>query len=255
MESMQSRVDEALGAVATAETLEALDTLRVAAIGKSGFVTEQLKALGKLAPEERKVTGERINIAKDQLLAAIASRKQNLENAAFEARLSADRVDVTLPGRNGSRGSLHPVNIAMERICDIFARLGFERADGPEIEDDWHNFGALNFPDDHPARTMHDTFWFPDGRLLRTHTSPVQIRSMTGRTPPIRLIAPGRVYRSDSDQTHSPMFHQIEGLLVDDSTTMADLKGTLATLVRTFFERDFAMRLRPSFFPFTEPSA
>ena len=255
MESLQSRVAETLTAIAAAPTLDVLDALRVAAIGKSGFVTEQLKLMGKLDPEQRRSTGERINIAKDELLSAIAARKDALEQVAFEARLSADRVDVTLPGRNGSRGNLHPITIAMERICDIFARLGFERADGPEIEDDWHNFGALNFPEDHPARTMHDTFWFPDGRLLRTHTSPVQIRSMTGRTPPIRLIAPGRVYRSDSDQTHSPMFHQIEGLLVDETTTMADLKGTLSTLVRAFFERDFEMRLRPSFFPFTEPSA
>ncbi len=255
MESLQSRVAETLSAIAAAPTLDVLDALRVAAIGKSGFVTEQLKLMGKLDPEQRRSTGERINIAKDELLSAIAARKDALEQVAFEARLSADRVDVTLPGRNGSRGNLHPITIAMERICDIFARLGFERADGPEIEDDWHNFGALNFPEDHPARTMHDTFWFPDGRLLRTHTSPVQIRSMTGRTPPIRLIAPGRVYRSDSDQTHSPMFHQIEGLLVDETTTMADLKGTLSTLVRAFFERDFEMRLRPSFFPFTEPSA
>ena len=255
MESLQSRVAETLSAIAAAPTLDVLDALRVAAIGKSGFVTEQLNLMGKLDPEQRRSTGERINIAKDELLSAIAARKDALEQVAFEARLSADRVDVTLPGRNGSRGNLHPITIAMERICDIFARLGFERADGPEIEDDWHNFGALNFPEDHPARTMHDTFWFPDGRLLRTHTSPVQIRSMTGRTPPIRLIAPGRVYRSDSDQTHSPMFHQIEGLLVDETTTMADLKGTLSTLVRAFFERDFEMRLRPSFFPFTEPSA
>ena len=150
-------------------------------------------------------------------------------------------VDVSLPGRRAGRGNLHPVTQAMERICSIFAGLGYERVDGPEIEDDWHNFEALNFPPDHPARTMHDTFWFPDGRLLRTHTSPVQIRGMAGRTPPIRIIAPGRVYRSDSDQTHSPMFHQVEGLLVDETSSFADLKGTLATFVRTFFERDLEM--------------
>lgn len=255
MEQLQSRVEQALTAIASAATIDALEAERVAAIGKSGFVTEQLKALGRLPADERKVVGERINVIKDNVLAAIAGRRTELEEVAFAERLVADRVDVTLPGRDGRRGTLHPVNIAMERICDILGRLGFERADGPEIEDDWHNFGALNFPDDHPARTMHDTFWFPDGRLLRTHTSPVQIRTMTGREPPIRIIAPGRVYRSDSDQTHSPMFHQVEGLLVDDRTTMADLKGTLATLVRAFFERDFEMRLRPSFFPFTEPSA
>jgi phenylalanyl-tRNA synthetase alpha chain len=162
---------------------------------------------------------------------------------------------VTLPGRHAERANLHPVTRAMERICEIFARLGYDRLDGPEIEDDWHNFEALNFAPDHPARTMHDTFWFPDGRLQRTHTSPVQIRGMSGRTPPIRIIAPGKVYRSDSDQTHSPMFHQVEGLLIDETSSFADLKGTLAAFVRSFFERDFEMRLRPSFFPFTEPSA
>ena len=162
---------------------------------------------------------------------------------------------MTLPGRRTERANLHPVTRAMERICEIFARLGYDRVDGPEIEDDWHNFEALNFAPDHPARTMHDTFWFADGRLLRTHTSPVQIRSMSGRTPPIRIIAPGKVYRSDSDQTHSPMFHQVEGLLIDETSSFADLKGTLAAFIRAFFERDFEMRLRPSFFPFTEPSA
>ena len=255
MDGLESRVDQSLQAIASAATLEALDAERVAVVGKSGFVTEQLKQLGKLPGEERKAAGERINAAKDRVLAAIAARRSMLEDAAFEARLVGDRVDVTLPGRRATRGTLHPVTRAMERICDIFARLGYERVDGPEIEDDWHNFEALNFPPDHPARTMHDTFWFDDGRLLRTHTSPVQIRSMSGRTPPIRVIAPGKVYRSDSDQTHSPMFHQVEGLLVDETSSFADLKGALATFIRAFFERDFEMRLRPSFFPFTEPSA
>jgi phenylalanyl-tRNA synthetase alpha chain len=255
MDSLSSRIDAALQAIASAATLEALDAERVAVVGKSGFVTEQLKQLGRLPAEERKAAGERINVAKNTVLEAIAARRNALDEAAFEARLANDRVDVTLPGRRAERANLHPVTRAMERICEIFARLGYDRVDGPEIEDDWHNFEALNFAPDHPARTMHDTFWFPDGRLLRTHTSPVQIRSMSGRTPPIRIIAPGKVYRSDSDQTHSPMFHQVEGLLIDETSSFADLKGTLAAFIRAFFERDFEMRLRPSFFPFTEPSA
>ena len=254
-ESLNSRLEHVLSAIANAATLEALDSERVAVVGKSGFLTEQLKQLGRLPAEERKAAGEQINQAKARVLEAIAERKQTLEEFLIQTRLASERVDVSLPGRRAGRGNLHPVTQAMERICSIFAGLGYERVDGPEIEDDWHNFEALNFPPDHPARTMHDTFWFPDGRLLRTHTSPVQIRGMAGRTPPIRIIAPGRVYRSDSDQTHSPMFHQVEGLLVDQTSSFADLKGTLATFVRTFFERDFEMRLRPSFFPFTEPSA
>ena len=255
MDSLSSRIDAALQAIASAATLEALDAERVAVVGKSGFVTEQLKQLGRLPAEERKAAGERINVAKNTVLEAIAARRNALDEAAFEARLANDRVDVTLPGRRTERANLHPVTRAMERICEIFARLGYDRVDGPEIEDDWHNFEALNFAPDHPARTMHDTFWFADSRLLRTHTSPVQIRSMSGRTPPIRIIAPGKVYRSDSDQTHSPMFHQVEGLLIDETSSFADLKGTLAAFIRAFFERDFEMRLRPSFFPFTEPSA
>ena len=254
-ESLNSRLEHVLSAIANAATLEALDSERVAVVGKSGFLTEQLKQLGRLPAEERKAAGEQINQAKARVLEAIAERKQALEESLIQTRLASERVDASLPGRRAGRGNLHPVTQAMERICSIFAGLGYERVDGPEIEDDWHNFEALNFPPDHPARTMHDTFWFPDGRLLRTHTSPVQIRGMAGRTPPIRIIAPGRVYRSDSDQTHSPMFHQVEGLLVDQTSSFADLKGTLATFVRTFFERDFEMRLRPSFFPFTEPSA
>ena len=255
MDELNMRIEHALQAIAAAVSLEALDAERVAIVGKSGFVTEQLKQLGKLPADQRKAAGERINAARDGVLAAIAQRRETLEEAALEARLAADNIDITLPGRRAERANLHPVTRAMDRICDIFARLGYERADGPEIEDDWHNFESLNFPPDHPARTMHDTFWFPDGRLLRTHTSPVQIRAMSGRTPPIRVIAPGKVYRSDSDQTHSPMFHQVEGLLVDETSTFADLKGTLAVFIRAFFERDFEMRLRPSFFPFTEPSA
>jgi phenylalanyl-tRNA synthetase alpha chain len=255
MDDLTERVGQALAAIAGTTTLDALDAERVALLGKSGLVTAALKQLGRLPAGERKQAGERINAFKQQLLDAISARRQVLEEQAVVARMASEGIDVSLPGRRAERGNLHPVTRAMERICAIFSRLGYELADGPEIEDDWHNFEALNFAPDHPARTMHDTFWFPDGRLLRTHTSPVQIREMAGRQPPLRLIAPGKVYRSDSDQTHSPMFHQVEGLLIDEDVSFADLKGTLASFVRAFFERDFEMRLRPSFFPFTEPSA
>lgn len=255
MEELNRRLAEVLQAIAGAASLDALDAQRVAAVGKAGFVTEQLKQLGKLPAEERKAAGERINLAKDEVLAAIAARRGVLEQAVLEHRLASERVDVTLPGRRAGRGNLHPLTRALDRIIEIFARLGYDVADGPEIEDDWHNFGALNFPPDHPARTMHDTFWFPDGRLLRTHTSPVQIRAAGGRPPPIRVIAPGKVYRSDSDQTHSPMFHQVEGLLIDETSTMADLKGTLREFLRAFFGRDFRMMFKPTFFPFVEPGA
>jgi phenylalanyl-tRNA synthetase alpha chain len=259
-DSLDQQVEQALAQIGLADTLEALDALRVSLLGKSGLVTEQLKALGKLPADQRKAHGERVNHAKDSLAGAIAQRRAALEQAALQLRLVSEHVDVTLPGRNVARGSLHPLTRALDRIIDIFARLGYEVADGPEIEDDWHNFGALNFPPDHPARTMHDTFWIKpdksgDGRLLRTHTSPVQIRAMNGRQPPFRLIAPGKVYRSDSDQTHSPMFHQVEGLLVDETSTLADLKGTLRAFLRSFFDRDFEMMFKPTFFPFVEPGA
>ena len=255
MDDLNLLVEEALGAIADAATPEALDAVRVRLLGKSGSITAQLKSLGKLPPEERKAQGERINTVRDRLSEALAQRKDVLEQAGLAARLASERIDITLPGRSGERGAAHPVSRALARITAIFERLGYQVADGPEIEDDWHNFEALNFPPHHPARTMHDTFWFPDGRLLRTHTSPVQIRTMAGRQPPIRIIAPGKVYRSDSDQTHTPMFHQVEGLLVDETSSFADLKGTLKQFVDAFFERDFAMRFRPSYFPFTEPSA
>lgn len=255
MDDLKSLADAAQAEIEAAAALDALDAIRVRLLGKSGSVTALLKGLGKLPPDERRAQGERINALRDQLGAALAQRKTVLEQAALEARLACERIDITLPGRDGGRGAVHPVSRALARIVAIFERLGYQVADGPEIEDDWHNFEALNFPPHHPARTMHDTFWFPDGRLLRTHTSPVQIRSMQGRTPPIRIIAPGKVYRSDSDQTHTPMFHQVEGLLVDETSSFADLKGTLKQFVDAFFERDFAMRFRPSYFPFTEPSA
>ena len=255
MSDIETLTRTALAEISAADAIDALEQLRVQLLGKSGSVTGLLKQLGGMPPDQRKAAGEAVNRAKDSIAEAIVARRATLEKAALDARLSSERIDITLPGRRGTRGSLHPVTRALERITGIFARLGYAVLEGPEIEDDWHNFEALNFPPYHPARAMHDTFYFPDGRLLRTHTSPVQIRGMQGATPPIRLIAPGKVYRSDSDQTHTPMFHQIEGLLVDETSSFADLKGTLTEFVRAFFERDFAMRFRPSYFPFTEPSA
>jgi phenylalanyl-tRNA synthetase alpha chain len=251
---------QALADIAAAGTTDALEGLRVALLGKQGSITAQLKSLGALPADQRKAAGEAINRARDAIGDALSQRRHALEAAALDARLATETIDVTLPGRNGACGGLHPLSRALERIVDIFGRLGYELADGPEIEDDWHNFEALNFPPHHPARAMHDTFYFGDGRLLRTHTSGVQVRYMRnlldgGGAPPLRMIAAGKVYRSDSDQTHSPMFHQVEGLLVDEHATFADLKGTLGEFVRAFFERDFAMRFRPSYFPFTEPSA
>jgi phenylalanyl-tRNA synthetase alpha chain len=255
MDVLQTQVDESLARISDAASIDHLESLRVGLLGKSGLVTEQLKALGKLAPDERKVAGERVNRAKESLQNAIAARRSVLEEAAFTERLASERIDISLPGRVSDLGAVHPVSRTLARITDIFARLGYQVAEGPEIEDDHHNFEALNFPPHHPARAMHDTFYFPDGRLLRTHTSPVQIRAMSAQQPPIRIIAPGKVYRSDSDQTHTPMFHQVEGLLIDETSSFADLKGTLTEFVRAFFERDFDMRFRPSYFPFTEPSA
>lgn len=255
MTDIDGLVSAALADIAEASDARRLEQLRVALLGKSGTITGQLKQLGKLPPAERKQAGVAVNQGKQRVAAALVERKQVLEDAALDARLASERLDVTLPGRNAERGSAHPVLRTLERIADIFERLGYQRVEGPEIEDDWHNFEALNFPPDHPARAMHDTFYFADGRLLRTHTSPVQVRHMKGRQPPLRIIAPGKVFRSDSDQTHSPMFHQIEGLLVDETSSFADLKGTLSGFVNAFFEREVAMRFRPSFFPFTEPSA
>lgn len=255
MSDIESLSTQALSDIASVQTPDALESLRVALLGKSGSVTAQLKQLGALPGDQRKAAGEAINIARDAIATALSARKVVLEDAALDARLAGESIDVTLPGRNPQRGGLHPISRTLERIADIFGRLGYELADGPEIEDDWHNFEALNFPPHHPARAMHDTFYFGDGRLLRTHTSGVQVRYMGEHAPPLRMIAAGKVYRSDSDQTHSPMFHQVEGLLVDEHSTFADLKGTLAEFVRAFFERDFEMRFRPSYFPFVEPGA
>ena len=257
---------QALADIAAAGSPDALEALRVSLLGKSGSITAQLKSLGALPGDQRKAAGEAINKVRDAIGEALSARKAALDGAALDARLVTETIDVTLPGRSGGRGGLHPVSRTLERITGIFGRLGYELADGPEIEDDWHNFEALNFPPHHPARAMHDTFYMADAddggdrRLLRTHTSGVQVRYMqdllaAGGNPPLRMIAAGKVYRSDSDQTHTPMFHQVEGLLVDEHASFADLKGTLAEFVRAFFERDFEMRFRPSYFPFTEPSA
>jgi phenylalanyl-tRNA synthetase alpha chain len=265
MSGIESLTRQALADIAAATSPDVLEALRVALLGKHGSITAQLKALGTLPADQRKQAGEAINRARDTIGDSLAARRIELDAAALDVRLTTETIDVTLPGRNGSRGGLHPVSRTLERITDIFARLGYELADGPEVEDDWHNFEALNFPPHHPARAMHDTFYLDreaggERHLLRTHTSGVQIRYMQdliakGGQPPLRMIAAGKVYRSDSDQTHTPMFHQVEGLLVDEHASFADLKGTLAEFVRAFFERDFAMRFRPSYFPFTEPSA
>jgi phenylalanyl-tRNA synthetase alpha chain len=245
----------ALAEIEASGNLRELDDLRVRYLGKKGEITAQLKTLGSMEPAQRKSFGQSVNAARDALNQAITARRQSLEAFALEEKLLGEKVDVTLPGRGEQRGGLHPVTRVMERAIGIFNRLGFEVATGPEVEDDHYNFETLNFPPHHPARAMHDTFYFGDGRLLRTHTSPVQIRVMERSEPPYRIIAPGKVYRSDSDQTHTPMFHQIEGLLVGEGVSMADLKGVLHTFVNAFFERSLAMRFRPSYFPFTEPSA
>ena len=255
MSTIETIQQDALARIAAAESPESLDALRVSLVGKQGSISGLLKTLGTLPADERKAAGEAINRARDAVSGALNDRKLTLDAQRMQAQLAAETIDVTLPGLNPTLGSMHPVSRTLERIADIFGRMGYELADGPEIEDDWHNFEALNFPPHHPARAMHDTFYFPDGRLLRTHTSGVQIRYMLKNKPPLRMIAAGKVYRSDSDQTHTPMFHQVEGLLIDDKSSFADLKGTLAAFVRAFFEKDFEMRFRPSYFPFTEPSA
>ena len=246
---------EAQEKVDSATDLRALDEVRVAYLGKTGAVTEQLKQLGKLPKEERSQAGQAINQAKRTLQQAIEDRKVVLEREALQARLASETIDVSLPGRNSSSGGLHPVTRTIERIEKLFANAGFSVAEGPEIEDDYHNFEALNIPEHHPARAMHDTFYFDEHMLLRTHTSPVQIRVMENAEPPLKVIAPGRVYRCDSDLTHTPMFHQVEGFLVDEQVTFADLKGIIHDFLQGFFEKDLKVRFRPSYFPFTEPSA
>lgn len=233
----------------------ALDRVRVAYLGKKGELTARLKALSDLPAAERPAAGQEINRAKQELQGSINERRESLEAAVLEAQLAGDAVDVTLPGRGYAVGGRHPVSRAMARIEKIFRNAGFGVRSGPEIEDDFHNFTALNFPENHPARALHDTFFFPGGKLLRTHTSPVQIRSMVEEGVPIRIISTGRVYRCDSDQTHTPMFHQVEGLVVDRGISLANLKAVLHQFVESFFERKAELRFRPSYFPFTEPSA
>ncbi len=232
-----------------------LDRVRVAYLGKKGVVTSLLKSIGRLPVEERPTAGKKITSAKDALESALRASRESQRQIAHAKRLEAERIDVTLPGRRALSGGPHPLTRTLDRMQEIFLSIGFDVAVGPEIEDDYHNFEALNIPENHPARAMQDTFYFPDGRLLRTHTSPVQIRYMETHKPPIRVVAPGRVYRCDSDITHTPMFHQLEGLVIDETTTFADLKGVLEYFVSEFFEEPLGLRFRPSYFPFTEPSA
>jgi phenylalanyl-tRNA synthetase alpha chain len=245
----------ALAEITRASDLAALEDVRVRWLGKKGTFTEQAKSLGALPAGERPAAGARINEAKNEVQAAIKARHDELARAEIDRELAASRIDVTLPGRGEEAGGLHPVTEARLRIETLFRAAGFDVAAGPEIEDDFHNFEALNIPPGHPARAMHDTFYFADERLLRTHTSPVQIRALQQRGAPLAIIAPGRVYRRDSDLTHSPMFHQLEGLVVGENVSFANMKAALHGFLQAFFERDLAMRLRPSFFPFTEPSA
>ena len=256
MKQLLELMDQAHHEISAAAGLAALDEVRVRYMGKKGILTDQLKQLGQLPPEQRREAGQEINKAKQALAAALDARKESMQEEALNERLQAERVDVTLPGRGAETGSLHPITLTIKRIEAIFAQLGFDVVEGPEIEDDFHNFTALNVPEHHPARAMHDTFYFDDGLLLRTHTSSVQIHTMEDQEPPYRVIAPGRVYRCDSDVTHSPMFHQVEGLMVDKDVTFADLKGVLDAFFKAFFEVDeLPVRFRASYFPFTEPSA
>ena len=255
MKDLESLVTRTLADIGSSADLAALDAVRVAALGKKGSVTEVLKGLGRLPASDRRAAGAAINAAKDRITAALDARRMELEAALLDRELKSGAIDVTLPGRGQSVGGLHPVTRARLRIEAIFRRAGFSVAEGPEVEDDFHNFEALNIPANHPARAMHDTFYFGDGRLLRTHTSPVQIRALKLQGVPIRVIAPGPSYRHDSDLTHTPMFHQVEGLVIDEDVSLAHLKGVLAGFAEQFFEKPRGLRFRPSYFPFTEPSA
>ena len=255
MENLEQLTEAAKTAIAAAEDGPALEQLRVDYLGKKGQITALLKGLGQLSPEERPAAGAQINVVKQELQALIGARKSELEAAAVGTRLASETIDVTLPGRDSAAGGIHPVTRTMERMEDFFSAIGFDVVEGPEIEDDYHNFEALNIPAHHPARAMHDTFYVDEHTVLRTHTSPVQVRVMESGEPPLRIICPGRVYRCDSDLTHTPMFHQVEGLLIDEHSSFADLKGLIEDFLRVFFERELAVRFRPSYFPFTEPSA
>lgn len=253
--TLEQLLTQALDSLATVKNLNQLDQVRVQYLGKKGEFTLQMKELGKLDPEQRPVAGQAINQAKSKFQARLDEHKNSLQAAELEQRLASESIDVTLPGRGHSVAGLHPVTTTLRRISKIFASVGFEVVEGPEIEDDYHNFEALNIPAHHPARAMHDTFYFDAHTVLRTHTSPVQIRVMESGEPPLKVIAPGRVYRCDSDLTHTPMFHQVEGFLVDTDVSFADLKGVIYEFLRAFFEKDIQVRFRPSYFPFTEPSA
>jgi phenylalanyl-tRNA synthetase alpha chain len=254
-DTISDMTQQALQAIAAAADLNQLDQVRVNYLGKKGLFTQQMKALAGLTPDERRAAGQLINSAKEAFELALAERKLLLEQAELSARLAAEQVDVTLPGRGQATAGLHPVTITLRRIAAIFGGAGFEVAEGPEIESDFYNFTALNIPEHHPARAMHDTFYIDAHTVLRTHTSPVQIRVMESSEPPLKVIAPGRVYRCDSDLTHTPMFHQVEGFVVDTQVSFADLKGVVFDFLRAFFEQDIQVRFRPSYFPFTEPSA
>ncbi|MFD1216366.1 MULTISPECIES: phenylalanine--tRNA ligase subunit alpha [Microbulbifer] len=255
MQDLQSLTDQALELVGQADGLAALDQVRVDYLGKKGHLTALLKGLGKLSAEERPAAGAKINEAKQQVQAAINTRREAMEKAAIEEKLAKETIDVTLPGRGEEQGNAHPITRTLRRIEEIFQRLGFSVEQGPEVEGDYYNFEALNIPAHHPARAMHDTFYIDPTTVLRTHTSSVQIRTMEKKNPPLRIICPGRVYRCDSDVTHSPMFHQVEGLVVDEGVSFAHLKGCIDQFLKAFFEADVPVRFRPSYFPFTEPSA
>ncbi|MDP1539734.1 MAG: phenylalanine--tRNA ligase subunit alpha [Moraxellaceae bacterium] len=255
MSELQELVLQVQTEVAAATDISTVDALRVLYLGKKSRLSELSKRMGQLDEAERKRYGAELNVAREAITQALTERKQGIEADLLAAQLIAERVDVTLPGRHAAAGGLHPVTRVLQRMENFFIRAGFTVADGPEVEDDFHNFEALNIPAHHPARAMHDTFYFDAHRLLRTHTSPVQVRVMESQQPPIRIVCPGRVYRCDSDLTHSPMFHQIEGLLIDENVTFADLKGIIEDFLRVFFERELQVRFRPSYFPFTEPSA
>jgi phenylalanyl-tRNA synthetase alpha chain len=255
MESLEKLAAEASAAIAAAGDISTLEELRVAYLGKKGSMTDLLKSLGQLPAEQRPAAGAEINRVKEVVQAAIGVRRQALEESAMSAKLAGETIDITLPGRGQQLGGLHPVTQTIQRISAFFENIGFETVEGPEIEGDYYNFEALNIPAHHPARAMHDTFYVSDSQVLRTHTSPVQVRVMESREPPLKIICPGRVYRCDSDLTHTPMFHQVEGLLISESSSFAELKGIIQEFLQVFFERDSKVRFRPSYFPFTEPSA
>ena len=255
MADLQEIIQQAEKEISAVESLPELEQVKARFVGKKGLITAQMKQMATLPPEEKPKFGAKVNEAKKEVFGIIEAKQNAIKTAEINAKLASETIDVTLSGRNSEAGGVHPVNRTLRRIESYFGQMGFSVAEGPEVEDDFHNFTALNIPEHHPARAMHDTFYFDAGRLLRTHTSPVQVRVMENAKPPYRIIAPGRVYRCDSDLTHTPMFHQVEGLLIDESTTFVDLKGVLYEFVTHFFEKDLGVRFRPSYFPFTEPSA